>query len=149
MQGSQQFSHPLKCALMISNCHPDPSIFCTLSCPLSEPWIMASRGLLNGPFGCLMSERRPPKLQNFGTQEGPLLCPLNHLTLFPSQCSHVFRNKINIWLIHTVGAALSSGQKTPLSKHQWKRSIHQMQQSMIRQDRDFVTPIEFKITHAK
>ncbi len=99
------------------------------------------------PFGCLISERRPPKLQNFGTQEGPLVCPLNHLTLFPSQYSHVFLNKINIWLIHTVGAALSSGQKHHYQNTSERGAFTRCSvcTSPIRRDLDFVAELEFEL----
>lgn len=99
------------------------------------------------PFCCLISEKRPPKLQNFGTLEGLLVCPLNHLTLFPSQYSHVFLNKINIWLIHTVGAAVSSGQKHHYQNtSEWGAFTRcSVCTSLIRRDLDFVTVIEFKL----
>lgn len=99
------------------------------------------------PFGCLIPARRPPNLQNFGTQQGPLVCPLNHFTLFPSQYSHVFLNKINIWLIYTVGAALSSGQKHHYQNTSERGAFTRCRvyTSLIRQDLDVVTLIEFKL----
>lgn len=41
---------PSKFAVMRSNYHPVPSIFCTLSCPLSGSSIQAPRGLLTPPL---------------------------------------------------------------------------------------------------
>lgn len=77
---------------------------------MSPQWVL-NHGISWSPKRPLECLKRPPKVQNFGTQESPMVCPLNHLTLFPSQYSHVFWNKINIWPIYTVGVALGSGQK--------------------------------------
>lgn len=147
MQDSQQFSHPLKFAFMISNCHPDPSIFCTLSCPLSGSWIMASRGLLNDPSGVWSLREDHQNCKTLAPKKGPLVCPLNHLTLFPSQYSHVFLNKINIWLIHTVGAALSSGQKRHYQNTGERGAFTRCSvcTSPIRRDLEFVTVTEFEL----